>query len=336
MLNRNTKQTFILAASLAASALILSGCRSMPGAGMFGMRSEPSVEALAGSGPTVTYPAPPSATAKPEAIASVAGGTASPSPKITSTPTAPTTTQVAGFDVSPGYATQATNMAAAQANGIHSGGSPNQPANFDAPAAAAAATSSYAFGSKAITPKSDSVASSSTTSYPLPGSTGIASPSSPLTTPSTTSSFTPPPMASTASTTMPPTATPPTATSPTANQGFSLPTDSPSFSAITPPAVPTSNSVRPTSESTTVASILPPEAASSPEAGPAAAEAPSFSTASAATGYTAPSTTPSVLPASLDADSLTPSGYMPGSTGASSGYPTTGGTTPTTNGSYYR
>ena len=56
MLNRNTKQTFILAASLAASALILSGCRSMPGAGMFGMRSEPSVEALGRQRPNGDLP----------------------------------------------------------------------------------------------------------------------------------------------------------------------------------------------------------------------------------------------------------------------------------------
>ncbi len=323
MLNRNTKQTFILAALFASSALVLSGCRSMPGAGMFGMRSEPSAEALAGNGPTVTYPAPPSATATPEAIASVAGGTATSKPKISSTPSKPTTAQVAGFDVSPGYATQATNMAAAQANGIDSGSNLTKPATFDDPSIDVTKPSSYAFGAKAITPKQDSLASPGS-SYALPGSSAVASATAPLTTPSTTSSFAPPPVTSTVATKPVPSAT----------QGFTLPTDSPSFAAIAPPATATGTAISPTNESSTIASIMPPTTATGSEPGPAAAQAPSFSTASAATGYTAPSTT-NVLPASFGVDGVTSEGYMPGSTGTNSGYPT-GGTTPTTSGSFYR
>jgi hypothetical protein len=298
---------------------------------MFGMRGEPSAESLAGSGPTVTYPAPPSSGLTPEAIASVAGGTASPTVKISSVANAkPTTAQAAGFDVSPGYATQATNMSAAQANGIYSGGNATKPSTFDGPSAETPKASSYAFGAKAITPKSDS-AGALPTSYSLPSNAGIASPTAPVTTPSTTSSFVPPPMDRTAA------ALP--SMSPT--QGFTLPTDSPSFSAITPPpTAPAASSITPTNESTTIANIMPPTTVSSADAGPAAAEAPSFSTASAATGYTAPSPTTSVLPASLgsadlSSGSLAPVGYMPGSTSGSSGYPTSK-TTPTTNGSYFR
>ncbi len=52
------------------------GCRSGRSSWNMFSRSEPSAEVLAGSGPTTTYPAPPSTRAQPEAIASIAGGTA--------------------------------------------------------------------------------------------------------------------------------------------------------------------------------------------------------------------------------------------------------------------
>jgi len=53
------------------------GCRSgKPGWSMFGRSGEPSAATLAGSGPTSTYPVPPSSRARPESIASIAGGTA--------------------------------------------------------------------------------------------------------------------------------------------------------------------------------------------------------------------------------------------------------------------
>ncbi|TWU10599.1 hypothetical protein [Allorhodopirellula heiligendammensis] len=62
------------------------GCRSgKPSWNMFG-RSEPSAEVLAGSGPTTTYPSPPSARATPEAIASIAGGTTPETDKIAAAP----------------------------------------------------------------------------------------------------------------------------------------------------------------------------------------------------------------------------------------------------------
>lgn len=65
-------------AALAAcviATLPATGCRSgRPSWNMFS-RGEPSAEVLAGSGPTTTYPSPPSSRAAPEAIASIAGGT---------------------------------------------------------------------------------------------------------------------------------------------------------------------------------------------------------------------------------------------------------------------
>jgi hypothetical protein len=306
MLNRNTKRKIVLATTCAA-LVVMTGCRSMPGAGMFGMRSEPSAEALAGSGPTLTYPAPPSASATPEAIASVAGGTAPPKNTNTRGTSESTTAQVAGFDVSPGYATQAANMAAAQANGIHSA-SGSKSAAIDGAAAEPAKLSNYAFGSKAFTPKADSSASSDNT-YSLANSAAIASPSAPLTTPSTTGSqFAPPPLGSLAS----------GSSATVTSQGFTFPTDSPALAAIAPPAPSPSPATLPSA---------------SPE--PPAASAPDFTTASAATSYTAPSTTPSVLPPSLDAATLSAEGYMPGSTGNSSGYPTLSAE-PTTSGSFYR
>ena len=67
----------MLLSASAALVLLSTGCRSsMPRMNLFSFGSRPSAEDLAGSGPTTTYPAPPSASATPNAIASVAGGTA--------------------------------------------------------------------------------------------------------------------------------------------------------------------------------------------------------------------------------------------------------------------
>lgn len=328
MLNRNSKRTFILVASCAASALVMTGCRSMPGAGMLGMRGEPSAEALAGNGPTVTYPAPPSASATPEAIASVAGGTGSSQRSADPSPTfsgSPTTAQVAGFDISPGYATQATNMAAAEANGIATQTESKLSSTTTAPPSSA--TSSYAFGAKAFTPKSEP-ASQSGTSYALSSNSSIASVDTPVSAPSTSGgAFTPPPIGTTAAGTVAPSST---------TKGFTLPTDSPSFSAITPPpSSGTSVAMNPTGPTT--ATFAPPTAGTTePTDDIPVAASPDFSTASAATGYTAPSATTSVLPPVLPSEQGSGDGYMPGSTGTTSAYPTSGGTAPTTNGSYYR
>ena len=127
MLNKTTMNNSLLMLTCLAASFALTGCRSMSGRNMFGFRTQPSAAALAGSGPTTTYPAPPSDSATPEAIASIAGGTGAPNTGPVTKPT--TTAQVAGIDVSPSYATpasnsQPTNMAAAQANGIYNGANP--------------------------------------------------------------------------------------------------------------------------------------------------------------------------------------------------------------------
>ncbi len=117
---RNLRGILVLATCL-STTVAFTGCRSGKGMNLFSFRSEPSPEALAGDGPTTTYPTPPSATATPEAITSLAGGTGSPtttpitSPSTGQSPTA----QVAALGNTPGYIKPATqNMSAAQANGF--------------------------------------------------------------------------------------------------------------------------------------------------------------------------------------------------------------------------
>lgn len=303
MLNKNTTRGCVLLTTCAA-ALIFTGCRSMPGARMFGMRGEPSAAALAGSGPTTTYPAPPSASATPEAIASIAGGTATPSTlpaKLQGSGSR--TAQVAGFGVSPGYATPAskvstTNMAAAQANGIYSG---TKSKGFGAPTAPQTTPSEYkpsgySFGSKTTTPKPASppasYASDSPSAYVKASS--YTPPANGFAPPATNSSYTTPPA--------------------TGSSGYTLPTDSPAVAAITQPTP--SKTASPTAVDATN-SFAPPAAA-----------APDFSTAS-----TASATAPAASTDDSSADSA--SGYSPGSTGAAVGYPS-GNITPTTTGSFYR
>ena len=320
MLNRNTKRGCVLLTTCAA-ALISTGCRSMPGANMFGWRGEPSAEALAGSGPTTTYPAPPSASATPEAIASIAGGTSAPS---TSSGRGSGTAQVAGFDVSPGYATPAsnvssTNMAAAQANGIYSG---TKSAGFTAPPVPKTTPSEYkpsgyAFGSKATTPKPESspisTAAISPASSTVPSSPSSYAKASSYTPPA--SSFAPP-----ASGFSPPATSSFTAPPSTGSSGYTLPVDSPAVAAITRPAA--SQSAASTAEES--ANAFAPPAAAAPE----------FSTASTSSAITAPITSTDDT-STDDSSESSGSGYTPGSTGNSSGYPS-GSVTPTTTGSFYR
>lgn len=312
MRNRYTKRNCVLLTTCAA-ALILTGCRSMPGAGMFGMRGEPSAAALAGSGPTTTYPAPPSASATPEAIASIAGGTAGTATK-TAARTSPGagTAQVAGFNVSPGYATPAsnvasTNMAAAQANGIYD---PGKSAFNGAPTAPKTSPtgykpSGYSFGTKSTSSKTvggpASASPEPSSSYAKASaaagvSKDAASPAIGFTPPATSSYSTP---------------------ASTPASGYTLPSDSPAVASITPPSA----SSAPTESEPESAFALP------------AASAPDFSTASVAPATAPSATIPSA--ATLDAPSGSSGGYMPGSTGSSSGYPS-GDVTPTTTGSFYR
>ena len=59
-LKRIKRMGWIVGVSVGVT-LCSAGCRSgMSRANMFGFKSEPSAEMLAGDGPTMTYPAPPS------------------------------------------------------------------------------------------------------------------------------------------------------------------------------------------------------------------------------------------------------------------------------------
>lgn len=342
MLKKNAKRACVLMTTCALTAMFSTGCRSMSGRNIFAMRGEPSADVLAGSGPTTTYPAPPSESATPEAIASVAGGTAAPVTAPT-TATASTTSpldggtaQVAGIGISPGYATPAsnvgptaatapptTNLAAAQANGIYGGGSATKAAGFTSPANPTSNPSSsptaYTFGAKALTPRAES--SESGTEFAMSDVV-----SADATSATAASGFVPPrtsfaPPASEAYTT-PPAAT--ASTTSAKSQGFTFPSDAPAMAAIAPPKSDINGFESPAVDVPPPTEIMPPAAVS-----------PDFSTASAAPAITAPSTTPPV-----DVNPTTPGspsyrGYTPGSTGSASGYPG-GNEEPNATGSFYR
>lgn len=328
-----------------------TGCRSVPGMKMFARKSEPSAEALAGTGPSTTYPAPPSASATPEAIASVAGGTAVPAtvskPGSITSPgnlSSGTAAQVAGYNLQNSYGvpsstsppsslpktnTAGVNMAAAQANGVYGNSSYGVPS-----ATTDSKPVGYAFGSTGspMSTATNGVESGTSPSY-LPPKTSYALPSRST------------PTASAAATSAAP-AQPAYSTPPSAPTTFSMSSGSPSparaaasspaggFTLPSGAAAPAANSAAPRPSmfampgtSGAAAAITPPAASA---ARPAttfdlpAASSPDFSTAAVK-----PSNAPSsVVPASG-------STYMPGSTGKASGYPT-GGESPTTSGSFYR
>ncbi|HBV66614.1 MAG TPA: hypothetical protein DEF45_26770, partial [Rhodopirellula sp.] len=85
-------------------------------------KKDPPAEVLAESGPTSSFPVPPSSQVTPNAIASVAAGTAAPATAATATSTSQPG-QLPGLSASPGYTASpsptAPNFAAAQANGIY-------------------------------------------------------------------------------------------------------------------------------------------------------------------------------------------------------------------------
>lgn len=325
MLNKNTFRQCVLLTTCSVTMFLSTGCRSVPGRNLFGLRSEPSAEALAGSGPTTTYPVPPSATATPQAIASIAGGTAG-STNPTANPSASKTAQVAGIDITPGYATPTsasptTNLGAAQANGFYDAAKSKADVgttSYQAPATTPSfanttpaksttsdsSKSGYTFGTKALTPKTDAMSDVATKTMPKSSSpssyTQNASFTPPASSDSPKNSFAPPP---TSSYTAPKSSDSKAASS---SSGFILPTDSPAMAAI---SLPSNTSTPPL-----------------PAMTPATASTPDFSTAS---------TAPVAAPRTTQNASAPSSSYMPGSTGAASGYPT-GTKSPTTQGSFYR
>ena len=284
-----------------------TGCRSgMSRMNLFGARSEPSAELLAGSGPTTTYPSPPSESATPQAIASIAAGTSgSKNDPITSPASGGSseTAQVAGLDIDPGYVAPAsssdpvTNMAAAQANGIFTGKTPNNYAS--ATSKSPSAPSGYQYGSKSDNIKTAAAPPSTPSAYTKPVST---SPDSSYTAPN-------------------PSPTPKT------SGGFTMPDEG-------VPAI-ANSAPKPRMESPPMLGQALPEAADTPEFRIATGE-PSAPAVNSRTSSVPESSLPSSSIPALDtsapasAPSTSTEGYSPGSTAGAVGYPASGG------GSFYR
>lgn len=159
-----------LALAIAGLTLTLgSGCRS-GGLNLFASKG-PSAEALAGTGPTTTYPAPPSASATPQAIASIAGGTTGPTAGSPGPSTSLAAASANGFPGQPaGFRSGIEALSPAPANvggsGISSGGSlasgGNSPAvpNYASSAYASKSTSPTPTAPGGVTPKPGQTASS--------------------------------------------------------------------------------------------------------------------------------------------------------------------------------
>lgn len=303
-----------------------AGCRSGKSPmNLFGSRAEPSAEMLAGSGPTTTYPAPPSSKATPEAIASIAGGTAPQAPSMPTTPSMnPPTMPPSGANpyalagsktAPPAYALPGSNQQVSTAPGV---GSPVP----QSPSYAAAGANGYAASGSPVSTNPQTAATPPTTTarpsgYNLAGTT--SSTSSPTSQSKPNSSFVMPPLNSLtpSQTAASSTSTPGSSSSSYASGGgFTLPTGIvPAQSAVSAP---------PSPPQTAVASLdLPP---SNSQTSPGLST-PLPSTPSPAPEYqTASSSTASVRPSALGGASsqestVRPTGYMPGSTGAASGYP---------------
>ena len=311
---KNTKRKIVLMTTCVLTGMTATGC-TLSGRNLFMLKKkEPSAEVLAGSGPTSTFPAPPSSTATPEAIASIAGGTAAPATANATSSPSPISqpAQYAGLNASPGYTTSPSppNLAAAQANGIY-GNTATKSVGFRTPAAPAPQPSGYTFGNKALTPKAEESATEFAISdLPATGNAESATAASGFTVPST--NFAPPAMGGY------PTAQPSPPAIP--QRGLTFPTDGPAVAEITPPTSDISGFGNP-SDATAAGDILPP-----------AATSPAFSTASTAVESATPSAT--LAPASVDHNGGF-GGYTPGSTGSATGYPS-GAEVPATQGSIYR
>jgi len=323
---------------IVAATLVMTGCKSglppmpkMPKFGMMGFKREPSPEALAGVGPTTTYPLSPSAGITPEAIASTAGGTAAPSG------IKPQTSNVAGMSsqgaagVQPGM-----NNAAAAANGFYgasgrpaTGGTPASFAsNTTVPTVPTGVTGGFSYGQNpALAKPTTSPATSTGGIAAIPA--GYAPPksgASQSSVPAYAQTNAPAPTRSL-------TATPPaSAPSYTSVPGYPLPGSPAKAPAATsptppafamPPAATIASGPKPIASSggfTMPGNVSPVELTPAPQAsstGPAAYQA-------IAPGRTSAPTAPST-------------GYKPGSTSGAVGYPSIGGYPSTgTSDTFYR
>ncbi|MCC9658558.1 hypothetical protein [Rhodopirellula halodulae] len=343
---RNAARTLVAHAAIGfcvTASIASTGCRSgRPSLNLFSMRGEPSAEMLAGTGPTATYPKPPSANATPNAIASVAGGTApakpstpgtSPAnmyagtsnpglptvnstPGVPSTPTAPASNPYASLAAQnnttassnsslppasyalPGSGTPSTpvSYAAASANGY---GVPAQPAANTQPTPRPTAmppisvpSTSAPAGPEALAGKSSS--QPSTNGFTLPDS-DIGSVASAPANKSTGSAFT-----------LPGDFAAPSGNTTASNSVTDKPSDNTASSAI---GLPEGIAGSISSAKDAVASAASKATQTTADAAAKAAStiggAASYQTASGAT----------------NTGTVKPTGYSPGSTGSSSGYP---------------
>lgn len=362
--SRRSAARAALAACVIAT-LPAAGCRGGKSSWNMFSRSEPSAEVLAGSGPTTTYPSPPSSRARPEAIASIAGGTATDANKVAAgtpetsgpeagspvmggnpyalagnrmktpdhsvptgfptgpvnpagpSPTVSTTLAATDNAVPPSYALPGRSAApassdlAATANGfggVPAAVSPSKPAGADG------LPSGYQLGKEPITVPDAGVASSSVVST------------------SPTSSFAMPPLDVTASSDS--AATPPPPPSPGGSSGFGLPADmipaavdSVATAPTAPPAAMSGATAMNNPAHTIPASLPSSPAIAALSLPPADPGSPATSQAASTTAppmyQTATATKSNAASGSVGAASGTvqPVGYMPGSTGKSSGYP---------------
>lgn len=287
-----------------AALCATTGCRSMPGYSLFSWGRTPSPESMASAGPAVTYPTPPNANTTPESIASVAGGTAIPELEVDEGEY--TTQHFAVSSEVPEYGEQVNNLAAARANGYVA--STSEPVT-DRVLPSADTAISTTFGDRAIMPKSDTVATAVSDSQmsviPAGQSTETAStPVGGMNMASVGGHGFAPPIAG---------GSPSPAAPSAVSAGFMLPTDSPSFANLEPTSsemqLPATGQVAPSTQ-------------------------PVYSTASRSDANTA-MTSGNVLPSAESVQGEAATGYTPGSTANALSYPT-GGSSPTTNGSYFR
>ncbi len=358
MQKRTKLKQQLLIATCAAAIGTSAGCRATPKWNLLGNRSTPSAETLAGKGPTGTFPPPPSETASPTAIASVAGGTAEPSPdtRLAAAGTKPVT----GFDTAARKSAAkgpSSNLSAAAANGFNlasgksassasaaqlpSYGQPESSSRPDPNAAVPAVPAGYQFGGSptASDEESTKTASSPTawnlgsgkyrvpSSYAMPEPadappppSGYAMPSSQKQAADKDTSATSAPAAGFA---LPSTGLAGASPQPAAAKPFTPKTDSMATAQLSPPT----GDHQPTAQAK---GFTLPESGSTPASTAATgSKSASFSTASATL---TPRATPPTSP-----QASTSGGYAPGSTSASGGYPTTSGYPGTGNSeSFYR
>jgi len=329
-----SRLTVYLAVTAVCSTTVLGGgCKSSmptwkaPSWSSFGFKREPSPDALAGVGPTATYPVSPSAGATPSAIQSIAASPSGTQPQTSQVATAGMN-RPAGLPTGTGTLASSTNPSAAAANGFptqSAGGPAVTPGSSyvygknpgATPATAqTAATPTYA---TAATPTRAPASNYAAVGYPMPGS------SSSTATPSTS----PAPAGLAAKPSAPSTPAMPTGGSatPPSLAGFAMP---PITSGTTPSgsAPSTGGFVMPTQSSVATSTTTPAPGGfvMPPLGGKPVDSAPAARTASA------PPSTPS-----SGASSVTPAGaYTPGSTSNVKSYPaaSAGGTSDP--GTFYR